>query len=49
MKRLAPAAALFAVSNVPAHPGHGAPDMHFHVEWLLVVALVGLLWWAWRR
>ena len=49
MKRLAPIATLFAVTNVLAHPGHGGPDLHFHVEWLLVVAAVGLLWWVWKR
>jgi hypothetical protein len=49
MKRLAPIPALFAVTNVLAHPGHGGPDLHFHVEWLLVVAAVGLLWWVWKR
>ena len=49
MKRFAPLASLFAVSDVLAHPGHGAPDVHFHLEWLLVVAALGLLWWAWRR
>jgi hypothetical protein len=49
MKRLAPSAALLAVSNALAHPGHGAPELHVHAEWLLVVAAVGLLWWIGKR
>jgi hypothetical protein len=49
MKTLAPIAAAFAVTNALAHPGHGAPELHMHAEWLLAVAAVGLLWWIWKR
>ena len=49
MKKAIPAAMFLAATSALAHPGHGAPDVHFHVEWLLVVAAIVLLWWAWKR
>ncbi|HSA89168.1 MAG TPA: hypothetical protein VLF42_04630 [Burkholderiales bacterium] len=49
MKRLAPITALFAVTSALAHPGHGAPEVHFHVEWLLAIAAAALLWRAWKK
>jgi hypothetical protein len=49
MKTLAPIAAVFPVTNALAHPGHGAPELHMHAEWLLVVVAVGLLCWIWKR
>ncbi len=49
MKKLLAASMFLSATQAFANPGHGASDVHFHVEWLLVIAAVGLLWWAWKR
>jgi hypothetical protein len=55
MRRLVILAALFAATNVSAHPGHGRPGwLHFHEfsDGLLIVvglAVAGLLYWAWKE
>lgn len=55
MKRFVPVAALLAVADAVAHPGHGKSGfIHFHefTDGLVIViglAVAGLLYWAWKK